>query len=324
MPEEIASNWFRLRIPLPDTPLKELNSYLIRGKERNLLIDTGLNRSQCLQAMLKELKVLNIDLAQTDLFITHLHADHLGLAFRLASPGSRVYLSRQDAELVMNWTGFGPMLEYAVSCGFPREQLQRALDRHPGFKFRSDQIPELHLLSDGDIVTCSGYQLHCRLTPGHTPGHLCLYEPLHNILISGDHILGDITPNIQCWSNERNPLKDYLQSLDRTAGLEVEQVLPGHRELFQDLQARISELREHHDQRLKEVLDSLTQNEATPFQVAAGMNWDLDCDSWDDFPVTQKWFATGEAMAHLRFLEEQGSVRRTHRDGLFLYTSCEP
>ncbi|MFW6054380.1 MAG: MBL fold metallo-hydrolase [Thermodesulfobacteriota bacterium] len=320
MPEEIAPNWFRMRIPLPDTPLKELNSYLITGNERNLLIDTGLNRPECLEAMQGELRELKVDLSKTDLFITHLHVDHLGLASRLTETGSRVYLNRFDADIVSNWAGFDPMLKYAQVCGFPAEQLRTALDRHPGFKFRSEQVPEMTPLTEDAVLTCAGYHLHCLHTPGHTPGHLCLYEPGRKVLVSGDHILGDITPNIQCWSNEQNPLKDYLASLDKLAGFEVELVLPGHRELLRDIRTRIRQLQKHHAQRLDEVLDCLTRNEATPYQVAAAMTWDLDCDSWDDFPVTQQWFATGEAVAHLRFLEERGLVQRIEKDNLFFFS----
>ena len=320
MPEEIAPNWFRMRIPLPDTPLKELNSYLIKGEERNLLIDTGLNRPECLQAMQSGLQELKVDLSKTDLFITHLHVDHIGLASRLVRPGRRVSLNRFDADVIRNWAGFDPMLEYAKACGFPAELLRTALDRHPGFKFRSDQIPELTLLTEDAVLTCSGYHLYCLHTPGHSPGHLCLYEPERKILVSGDHILGDITPNIQCWSNDRNPLQDYLDSLDKLAGFQVDQVLPGHRELFRDLGTRVRQLREHHEQRVDEALDCLAKDEATPYQVAAAMTWDLDCDSWDDFPVTQKWFATGEAVAHLRFLEEKGKVQRTKKNDLFFFS----
>ena len=46
------------------------------------------------------------------------------------------------------------------------------------------------------------------------------------------------------------------------------------------------------------------------FQVASQMTWDIDSESWDQFPVAQKWFATGEALAHLRLLEEEGKIVR--------------
>jgi glyoxylase-like metal-dependent hydrolase (beta-lactamase superfamily II) len=150
-------------------------------------------------------------------------------------------------------------------------------------------------------------------------GHICLYEPDKNLLVSGDHILIDITPNIQCWSDVQNPLKHYLSSLDKTAGLQVDLVLPGHRRLITDHLARIEELKNHHANRLAEVLTILDAGPMTAFGVAARMTWDLKCDDWKDFPVAQRWFATGEAISHLRLLEEEGKVGRKVNDKLTLY-----
>ena len=111
----------------------------------------------------------------------------------------------------------------------------------------------------------------------------------------------------------------YLSSLDKVAGLQVDLVLPGHRRLIMDHQARIEELKNHHALRLQEVLTILRRGAMTAFQVAARMTWDLNCDHWNDFPVAQKWFATGEAISHLRFLEDEGKVRREVDDKLTKY-----
>jgi glyoxylase-like metal-dependent hydrolase (beta-lactamase superfamily II) len=154
-------------------------------------------------------------------------------------------------------------------------------------------------------------------------GHICLYEPDKKVLVAGDHILIDITPNIQCWSDEQNPLKHYLASLDKVAGFEVDLVLPGHRRLIRDHQARIEELKSHHAHRLAEVLAILEGASMTAFEVASRMTWDLKCDHWNDFPVAQRWFATGEAIAHLRLLEEAGKVRRSIVDDLTVYASVK-
>jgi glyoxylase-like metal-dependent hydrolase (beta-lactamase superfamily II) len=205
------------------------------------------------------------------------------------------------------------MIKYAGLNGFPEDQLRAALQNHPGHKFASDWIPELNILGDDDIIAVGHYRFRCIETPGHTPGHICLYEPDEKILIAGDHILGDITPNIQCWSDNTNPLKQYLASLDKVFDLEVELVLPGHRRLFRNYKERIEELRVHHKNRLDEVHHILTGGPNTAFQLASNMTWDIECDSWEQFPVAQKWFATGEAIAHARYLEAQNEVvRKTH------------
>ena len=84
MTEEIFPGLYRIKIPLPESPLKYLNSYVIKSDDKNLIIDTGFNRKECLDAMNNGLKEINVDLADCDFFITHLHADHFGLIAKLA------------------------------------------------------------------------------------------------------------------------------------------------------------------------------------------------------------------------------------------------
>ena len=319
MCEEILPNLFRLKIPLPDSPLKYLNSYVIKGPDRNLIIDTGLNRRECLEAMQAGLSTLGIDLKESDIFITHLHADHFGLVAKLATDTSHVYFSRPEKELIESWEGFGPMIAYAGQNGFPEDELQAALDKHPGAKFGSEWIPEMKLLEDGDEIRIGDYEFRCVVTPGHTMGHICLYEPDKKILVAGDHILIDITPNIQCWSDTQNPLKHYLASLEKVYSLKVELTLPGHRRLIENHQTRIEELKRHHADRLTEVLSILKAGSLNAFQVASQMTWDIDSESWDQFPVAQKWFATGEAISHLRYLEEEGQLVRNAGGKITLY-----
>jgi glyoxylase-like metal-dependent hydrolase (beta-lactamase superfamily II) len=285
-----------------------------------MVIDTGLNRQECLEAMMAGLHKVGIDLEKSDIFITHLHADHFGLVTKLATDSSHVYFSRPEKELMESWEGFEAMIAYAGKNGFPENELQSALDKHPGAKYGSDWIPEMTVLDDGDAVHVGDYQFKCVATPGHTMGHICLYEPSKKILVAGDHILIDITPNIQCWSDTQNPLKHYLASLDKVAGLQVDLILPGHRRLIRNHDARIAELKQHHAHRLNEVLAILGGAPLNAFQVAARMTWDIKADSWDQFPVAQRWFATGEAIAHLRYLEEEGKLARKKGDKFQLYS----
>jgi glyoxylase-like metal-dependent hydrolase (beta-lactamase superfamily II) len=135
MVEELRRDLFRIMVPLPDSPLKFLNSYVVRSADRNLVIDTGLNRDECFEVMKAAFQELKIDPSKTDFFITHLHADHFGLVSRLITASSRVYFNRPDAEIIEAWPGWGPMLAYATENGFPEDELQRAIEQHPGFKF---------------------------------------------------------------------------------------------------------------------------------------------------------------------------------------------
>jgi glyoxylase-like metal-dependent hydrolase (beta-lactamase superfamily II) len=315
MCEEILPDLFRIKIPLPASPLKYLNAYVIKDAERGLIIDTGLNRQECLAAMQAGLNQLGVSLRDADIFITHLHADHFGLVNKLAGDSTVIYFSRPDKEIIESWEGFEPMIAFAGRNGFPEAEMRAAVDQHPATKYGSDWVPELSILEDGDEIHYGKYRFNCVATPGHTMGHICLYEPEQKILVAGDHILVDITPNIQCWSDEQNPLKFYLASLDKVYRLEVDLVLPGHRRLIQNHRNRIAELKRHHRARLGEVLTILEQGPLNAFQIASQMHWDIDCESWGQFPVAQKWFATGEALSHLRYLEEEGKItRRTDRE----------
>jgi glyoxylase-like metal-dependent hydrolase (beta-lactamase superfamily II) len=317
MCQEILPGLFRLKIPLPDSPLKYLNSFVVKGPNRCLIIDTGLNRRECLEAMQDGLSSLGIDLKSTDIFITHLHADHFGLVTKLATDTTQIYFSRPEKELIESWEGFGAMIAYAGQNGFPENELQAALDKHPGAKYGSEWMPDMKLIEDGDGIDVGNYHFKCVATPGHTMGHICLYEPDKKILVAGDHILIDITPNIQCWSDVQNPLKYYLKSLDKVYNLTVDLTLPGHRRLINNHRSRIDELKRHHSDRLAEVLSILKNGALTAFQVASHMTWDIDSESWDQFPVAQKWFATGEAISHLRYLEEDGKLTRDSDGKMF-------
>ena len=95
MIEEIVPNMYRTEIPLHGSPLKWLNSYIVKGDDRFLIIDTGFNREDCLKKMNASLQKLGVDLNKTDIFITHLHVDHIGLAGTLARESSKVYFNEE-------------------------------------------------------------------------------------------------------------------------------------------------------------------------------------------------------------------------------------
>lgn len=320
MAEQLYPGLYRIQIPLPESPLKYLNSYVIKGQERNLVVDTGLNRDVCKKAMMEGLNELGISLETVDLFITHLHADHFGLVSQLAGENTRIYFNRPDSELIEHWQGFEPMIKYGGQSGFPEDLLRNALSNHPGFKYGAGWVPQLSIIEDGQELVVGDYGFVCIQTPGHTQGHTCLYEPEKKIFIAGDHVLYNITPNIQCWSDQGDPLGEYLASLDKVRDLEVKQALPGHRHLFERFAGRIDELKDHHARRLEEVVYILQKTSPqNAFEVASQMTWDLTAKSWDDFPLAQKWFATGEAISHLRYLELENRIGRAANQPVILY-----
>jgi glyoxylase-like metal-dependent hydrolase (beta-lactamase superfamily II) len=308
--EEILPGLYRTQVPLPGSPLKATNSYVVKGTQRSLVIDTGWNREDCMVALVSGLNECGVDLKQADFFITHMHADHSGLVSTLAREGARIYIGQLDAEIIRSSTPehWEKMIDSARKCGFPGEELEKAVGSHPGRRYSPNTSLNFCVLKDGDTTSIGDYSFRCIETPGHTPGHICLYEPTKKIFICGDHILLDITPNITLSFEDRNPLKEYLTSLDKVYDLDVELVLPGHRSIFRNQKERIRELKQHHQARLTEVISILERGKQNAFQVASQMTWDIGYKSWGLFPPAQKLFAFGEAMAHLKYLEEEGQL----------------
>jgi glyoxylase-like metal-dependent hydrolase (beta-lactamase superfamily II) len=234
-----------------------------------LIIDTGLDRKECLETMHSVLQELGVELDQTDILITPLHADHFGLASKLATDSSNIIFSRLEKDWFRSTEGFGAKTSYAFENGVPENDIAVVFDKHPGIKHVSDYNPEWNVLQDNDEIAVGDYNFRCVETPGHTVGHICLYEPTKKLLVAGDLILADITANIQCWSDSLNPLKNYLASLDKVSKLEIDLVLPWYRCLIDNHKARINELKEHYQRRLNEVLVILNKHPQNAFQVAA-------------------------------------------------------
>ena len=174
-------------------------------------------------------------------------------------------------------------------------------------------------VKQGDVLEYGNYRLACISTPGHTPGHMCLYEPEHKFLIGGDHILSHISSNITARPGFNDPLGHYLESLEKVESMDISLVLPGHRNIFHDYHLRIAELKLHHMNRLAEILPILKNAPMSAYQVASLMHWDLSYDCWEQFPNAQKWFATGEAIAHLDYLALHNKIQKRLKEERFVY-----
>lgn len=323
MPREVMENIYRIPVPLPDNPLRELNCYVIRGKERNLLIDTGFRQQPCREALFSGLRELHINMEETDILLTHLHSDHTGLVSEVASPNSRVFIDDLDREWVRGSTRFElerQADEQFARAGIPPEMLKQVTGTHPGRRYAADPDFDQYVhLSTGDVLEVGGYRLEAIQTPGHTPSHLCLWMAEQQAMFTGDHVLFDITPNITCWPNLKNSLGCYLESLKKVRDYDVKTALPAHRATG-DFRARVDELLDHHEYRLEECLKVVqTTPGQLPLDIAGQMTWRIRAKNWDDFPIAQKWFAVGECMSHLDLLQQRGQVTKELRDGLLYY-----
>ena len=323
--EEILPEIYRVEVPLPESPLQNVNSYVLKGKERNLIIDTGMNKKECRTVLDAALKELKVDLNKTDIFVTHFHVDHLGLAFYLASENSKIYLNEPDAMALtdMRVSLWEQAAGFVSDNGFPEYELEKALKQHPRWNLDLADAKEFTILREGDSLQVGNYHLKCLETPGHSYGCMCLYDPSKKILFSGDHILGDITPNISLIMDQEssplsNPLGVYLESLDKVSALDIELVLPGHRSILQNCRERIRELKYHHLQRENEVRAILNEGPCNAYSLAANMSWDMN-SSWEQSSPMQKWFAVAEVLAHLAYMKGKGLVSSSKEGEKYLY-----
>jgi len=324
MVEEILPGLYRIVLPLSGNPLREINSFVFTSADRALIVDTGMNRDECREAMESGLDSIGVNLERADILATHYHADHQGLVASLLKDGSRAFMGEIDLAAISGnsdyWTESGPMGHMAIRAGLPGDLLRTALENHPGFKDGPEVAVDYVGLNDGETLAVGDFNLTVVTTPGHTEGHICLYEPDAKFLLSGDHILGDITPNLQAWAHDEDTLGDFLASLERTRQLDVELCLPGHRSLIENCGKRIDELIEHHRIRADEVLSILEEGSLNAYDIAGRMSWDIRARSWEEFPILQRWFATGEAIAHIRYLEKRDLIERSQCGEVDLYT----
>ena len=155
----------------------------------------------------------------------------------------------------------------------------------------------------------SGFRAGTSRRSGHSPGHLCLVDHTAGLLLSGDHVLPRITPNLSFHSQQfPNPLGDYLDSLMKIGLLNPEEVLPAHEYRFSGLRARTDQLIAHHEERCREIEAALA--------IEPGIScWELTLDlTWSrpfaEIPPFMQRAANGETLAHLVLLESRGRVHR--------------
>ncbi|MDR1194505.1 MAG: MBL fold metallo-hydrolase [Peptococcaceae bacterium] len=326
MLRKICDNLYTIKIRLVGSPLRDLNCYVLRSAERNLLIDTGFNQPECLADLRQGIAELGLDMRETDILATHLHSDHCGLIDKIVMPGRKVYIGEADKALLDAGTdvssGWRAGRERFRREGFPVEALEEAARTNSARALAADKDVAMIPLTDGQILRIGDIRLQCIHTPGHTPGHMCLYNEQAKFMILGDHVLFDITPNITAWPPLPNTLAHYMRSLRMIRSYDVDIPLPAHRECSCSMTERIDQLLAHHETRLADTLAIVRANPGiNGYDVAGRMRWSIRAKDWGRFPLAQKWFAVGEALAHLDYLRAAGDIRQEIRDGLTAYTA---
>ncbi len=314
MIEEIRPNLYRIPIPLPNNPLKELNSYLLRGSGHSLLVDTGFRLEACRQTLLGALEALQVPREELDVVLTHLHADHSGLAPEVVTGGGVIYLSEPDLQELQ---GMGTAEDYfAITSriygaeGFSQEELDHRAQSDPAQALSPAPTDRYRPLTQEMLLEAGEFRLQPLLMPGHTPGQMCFWLEEQGILLTGDHVLFDITPNITSWPTMEDALGAYLDSLSQIRRYEGALALPGHRGRG-ELGRRVDQLFLHHERRLEEVYRLVKEQPGlNAYQLAGQMTWRIRARSWAEFPPSQRWFAVGECLAHLEYLMARNLVKR--------------
>lgn len=314
--ERVRPGLWSIPVPLPNNSLRYVLVYLFETDRGPYLIDAGWNTNEAFEALHSGMAVAGCEINETQgVLVTHIHPDHYGLAGRIReSSGAWVALHPADAELIHDrYDEPDDLLDRVATAlrrmGAPAEELE--VLQHAAMPLRPlvDAVHPDILFEDGARPEVPGWDLHAIWTPGHSPGHLCFYEASQQLMLSGDHVLPHITPNIPFHPQAgANPLGDYLSSLDKLEPYAVDEVLPAHEHRFTDLHARLEGLRGHHLERFGEVLATLCDGPRTAWEIAAAMHWSRP---WDEIAGFMRRAAVGEAVSHLRYLQIAGTVDET-------------
>jgi glyoxylase-like metal-dependent hydrolase (beta-lactamase superfamily II) len=289
--------------------------YVFETDSGPYLVDAGWNTEDAYSALCAGLQVAGTSIgAVQGVLVTHIHPDHYGLAGRIREEsGAWVALHPADAALIQD-RYFDPsdLLARVAAVlrrmGAPPGEVEKMTSSAmPIRPFVSAVVPDV-LLEDGASPEVPGWDLTAVWTPGHSPGHLCFWEAGNSLMLTGDHVLPRITPNIPYHPQAGgNPLGDYLRALDKLepyAG--AEEVLPAHEWRFEDLPARVTELRDHHNRRFSEVIAAIRSGSDTAWDIAPLMHWSRPFETLEGHMLRA---AVGEAMSHLTELKERGVVR---------------
>lgn len=218
-------NWFTIDHIDADTHViseyrhwEETHCYLLNGKERSLLIDTGLGICD-ISAEVGKLTGTPVTAAAT-----HIHWDHVG--------GHKYYPDFCAHEAELNWLNgeFPLTMDTIRGMVTDRCELPDGYDVN-GYEFF--QGKPARVLRDGDIIDIGGRALRVLHTPGHSPGHMCFFEEARGYLFTGDLVYKDV---LFAYYPSTDP-EAYLSSLERIAALPVKRVFPGHHSL--DVQPEI-------------------------------------------------------------------------------------
>jgi glyoxylase-like metal-dependent hydrolase (beta-lactamase superfamily II) len=296
-----------IELPLPFA-LGSINAYLVRMAGGYLLIDCGMDTEDCFQALEQGLQTAGIAWRDIhEILLTHIHPDHMGLTPRLIElTGARLAMHAHDAEYLRELTQTERYLAWAAGVlrdsGVPDEIIAKIGVSSKEIHKHFHRLTPDRVLAGGEKIPAVVGELEVLWTPGHSPGHVCLYARAPRVLFSGDQMLEQISPNIG-WHPGRDPLGEFLGSLRDLERLEIDLILPSHGAPFSGHREWIRKTMEHHAQRCDRILALLDDAKKSAAELVNQL--------WER-PLTpfHYRFAVFEVLAHLEYLERQRKVTR--------------
>ena len=301
----VAPGVHSITLPLP-WELQDVNVHVVKLDEGWMLIDSGIGTNACFDVLEKDLQQHGI--AWTDIksvCLTHMHPDHVGLASRILEiSGAKLLMHRKEAAYlaeVANGSQHAPWLGHAFSSAGTPDNLRDSV-QHSFQQMRRNfrELTPAVVLEGGETIATANGPLEVIWTPGHSPGHICLYSRVHKFLISGDHMLENITPNIS-WVPDKDTLGDYLSSLEMLVPFDIETVLPSHGKPFVGHARWIRATQDHHEERCGEILKLTRETPQTAHFLVLRM-WKKELSPF------HYHFAVLEILAHLEHLLRTGRI----------------
>jgi glyoxylase-like metal-dependent hydrolase (beta-lactamase superfamily II) len=302
-------------------------AYLLESSKGNVLVDAGWNSTANWESLLDQLAALDVSPADIETIVaTHSHADHVGLLSRLADradvtvmahPFDRVSHTPMYNVLEKRVPYLWSWLEYN---GVPTETVEYIrTDGEPQFpRANPGRVDIDAAAAPGTYLQVGGSTWTIMWTPGHSPGHVTLYDRDRGILCSGDHVLPNETPNISYWPGlPIQPLTAYLQSLEHTLDLDPSVILPAHGDPIKNATGRIEQIRLHHDERLNQIDRILAERSMTAWEIAAEIQWDYG--TFNEFGMDNQNLALTETLSHIEHLRTTADVAADYGPGTIRY-----
>ncbi|MFX1418590.1 MAG: MBL fold metallo-hydrolase [Promethearchaeota archaeon] len=324
---------YQIKIDVPFA-VKYVCLYLFELNGENILIDSGLNMGNWKKKLFSAFENMKISIQDIDYcIISHIHTDHMGLVkiLKQKNPNLKIVMHDITHDLLKWETNEENLKELEqearitanqlIKYGISEEQGKRIIQFFTYWpKFLQYQEPDL-IVHDGDIIFDN---LEIIWTPGHSFGHICIFDKKRKYLFSGDHILSRITPHIGNFViptdmaekykdyDFNNILKHYLASLDKIDALEPKIIFPAHQEIIYNPHERIEQIKKHHQTRLNDISNLIKGNPMTAYKISQ-IHFGEELDEMNSY------MALSEVLGHLFFLEAQYKVKSIEQNGKLLY-----